>query len=192
MKFNLSKKVNKTILLSLLLLLGSCKVRSLSINTTSSSKIRTDYDFLDYKDSLEGQPILPPSAEAFLSEKMHIIRIIHLYDFVFINRDGYTYLGVSGTFEVDTEFDSILHSSFLIRKKGDELSWSSAAAFRWQPDVVTYPNSVGATNSVYLIAPSNLFNLPHEIFTNVIHKVEDIEKWAAPMERKVERVSPVI
>jgi hypothetical protein len=72
---------------------------------------------------------LPASAEAFLLRHLRAQKIIAVHDVPRRTIDGFDYLGLFATFEVESNFEKWYHPEIILRKKRSGPDWSHAEVF---------------------------------------------------------------
>ena len=72
---------------------------------------------------------LPASAEALLLRHFHAQKIISVHDVRRRTIDGFDYLGLFATFEVESNFEKWYHPEVILRKKRSDPDWSHAEVF---------------------------------------------------------------
>jgi hypothetical protein len=72
---------------------------------------------------------LPASAETFLLRHLHAQKVIEVHDVRRRTIDGFDYLGLFATFEVESNFEKWYHPEVILRKKRSDPDWSHAEVF---------------------------------------------------------------
>jgi hypothetical protein len=87
---------------------------------------------------------LPVSAETFLLRHLHAQKIIEIHDVRRRTIDGFDYLGLFATFEVESNFEKWYHPEVILRKKHSDPDWSHAEVFSSRQriaDLFALPNA---------------------------------------------------
>src|SRR4051812_25915547 len=71
----------------------------------------------------------PHSAETLLVQRLHARKLIKINDMRHRTIDGFDYLGVFGTFEITSGFESWYHPQVILRKRHSNTDWSDAELF---------------------------------------------------------------
>lgn len=87
---------------------------------------------------------LPGSAEALLLRHLNAQKIIKVHDVRHKTVNGFDYLGLFATFEVESNFERWYHPEVILRKKSSESDWSHAEVFfarQRMPDLFALPDA---------------------------------------------------
>jgi hypothetical protein len=72
---------------------------------------------------------LPSSAQPLLLRRLHAQKIVKIHEVRRRTIDGFDYLGLFGTFEITSGFESWYHPEVILRKRHSDADWSRAELF---------------------------------------------------------------
>jgi hypothetical protein len=79
---------------------------------------------------------LPQSAESFLLKHLNALKLLAVHEVRHRTANGFDYLGVFATFEVDSGFETWYNPEVILRKSHADVDWSKADLFHSRKRVV--------------------------------------------------------
>jgi hypothetical protein len=79
---------------------------------------------------------LPQSAESLLLKTLNARKLLEVHEVRHRTANGFDYLGVFATFEVDSGFEKWYQPEVILRKRHNDADWSNADLFRSRKRII--------------------------------------------------------